>query len=329
VLSGLTPLTVSHPSGYSYAAECAEFGSGATWGQVEKADVYLTGVSGGEQVASVPIQVINDSYSGGYTQSFDGSQICPFVHDTSPSTAGYNGILGLGLLDQDCGSNCSAAVPSDPNYFACNGTSSCVGVDSTHGASMSLANQVQNPGFSIGTDSDGLEFILAATNTTGNLANDGCVVFGIGTRSNNTPTTGTAYAANAEAEFTVTISGNSYTQSFIDSGSNALYLDPSLPITACGGSLTGWYCPAGLVNQTFTVNSIASAFSVENASTLFSTSNKAFGNLGGPLTEDGSPVYNVIDLGIPYFMGRSVWVGFTGQSNPSAFSGAVGPYWAY
>ncbi len=77
-------------------AECMQFADGsAEWGPVETADVVL----GNESAVNVPIQVIDST--------FPGSSNCSGTLDTSPSAVGYNGILGVGPFQQDCGLICT------------------------------------------------------------------------------------------------------------------------------------------------------------------------------------------------------------------------------
>ena len=64
--------------------------------------------------------------------------------------------------------------------------------------------------------------------------------------------------------------------------------------------------------------SINVAFSVANALPLIDSPSVVFNNLGGP-----SPA--IFDWGIPFFLGRTVFVGIEGQSSPAG----TGPYWAY
>ena len=75
--------------------ECMQFGTGADWGAVEKADVLL----GNQTALNVPIQVIDYNFA----QIPSGcAALCP---DTDPCTSGFNGILGVGVFSQDCGND--------------------------------------------------------------------------------------------------------------------------------------------------------------------------------------------------------------------------------
>ena len=44
--------------------------------------------------------------------------------DTDPSETGFNGIVGVGLFDQDCGYAC-AHDASNGQYFSCSGSLRC------------------------------------------------------------------------------------------------------------------------------------------------------------------------------------------------------------
>ena len=64
------------------------------------------------------------------------------------------------------------------------------------------------------------------------------------------------------------------------------------------------------------------SFSIANADTIFRSNNAAFNNLGGTnVGNSGS-----FDWGLPFFLGRSVFVGIENQNSPT---GVAGPYWAF
>src|SRR5262245_24330038 len=80
--------------------ECAFFADGGTsWGSVQSADVVL----GGAPAVRVPIQVITPTFGG---QSVS-SNPCNDTVDSNPDDVNFNGILGIGLFRQDCGSPCA------------------------------------------------------------------------------------------------------------------------------------------------------------------------------------------------------------------------------
>ena len=112
--------------GVGFLAECVQFGDGSSdWGPVQIASVIL----GNEPAIQVPIQVI-DSTFGTLPAACRNA-------DRTPAAAGFNGILGVGLLIQDCGSTCANSA-NNGLYYSCSG-SGCTGT------SVPLSNQVQNP----------------------------------------------------------------------------------------------------------------------------------------------------------------------------------------
>ncbi len=127
---------------------------------------------------------------------------------------------------------------TDGPYMVCSGTSWC-GLQA-----VAEANQAWNPIAAFPTDNNGESIQLPSVPTAGAANNTvtGTMTFGIGTETNNAITTQTIYEADCEADFpevmfnnipyydfTTTIQDPCQTAnaSFLDSGSNALYiLDP-------------------------------------------------------------------------------------------------------
>ena len=86
-------------------AECVQFGDGSSdWGPVQIASVIL----GNEPAVQVPIQVIDSTFG-------TAPSACQNA-DQSPADAGFNGILGVGLFAQDCGSACSNSARNGMYY---------------------------------------------------------------------------------------------------------------------------------------------------------------------------------------------------------------------
>jgi hypothetical protein len=292
-------------SGTGSLAECAFFGSGAYWGPVQMADVYL----GGEPKVSVPIQIFNSSYAT--VPGACSSLLSPYQ---SPSTAYFNGILGVGVLVYD-----------SQAYFSCTG-SSCTAT------TAALTDQVQNPVVSLPTDSNGLMVQLPSITSGGATAANGNLVLGIGTQTNNVPSGVTAYPANLSAEFITTVTGttHAYRSSFIDSGSNGLFFNPisasqaSLLPTSC--TSTGWFCPSTIQNLSATnTGSTGSpsdlvSFQIANITQL-NAGNNAFNDIGATIV----PPADTFDWGLPFFYGKNVWIGIEGQTSTLG----IGPYWAY
>ena len=287
---------------------CIAFASDTyAWGPVATADVQLAG----EVASSVPIQLIGaPSFPDAPADCQTGGS------EVNAAVLGANGILGVGVFQQDCGSACTGST-GPAIYFGCP-SSGCVA------EAVSLQQQVQNPVGLFPQDNNGLIITLPALDPGGNQSVSGSLTFGIGTQSNNALSAVQIYTTDSNGNFSVTFNGQTYSESFLDSGSNGIFfLDSgSLGIPACSND-TSFYCPSttvaysaittGLNGATNTI-----AFDIANADTLFSTGNTAFNDLGGP---------NVggFDLGLPFFFGRNVYLAIQGAST----SGGTGPYWAF
>jgi hypothetical protein len=287
------------------------------WGPVAIADVKMAG----EVASSVPIQVVGDA-------NFPAAPASCSAGGTSVQTVtdlGANGILGVGLYRQDCGSACTSTVGEPAGvYYGCPSTGCVI-------AAVSLAAQLQNPVWLFPQDNNGLEIVLPQVPATGAATLSGSMYFGIGTQSDNAPGAAQAQAPNALGNLITTYNGVQYTTSYIDSGSNGYFflVPTSTGLPECSAlQAPGFYCPPSPVSLTAITSgsnpatgaaaSANIAFSVGNAVTLFNTGNTAFNNVGGV-----NP--GVFDWGLPFFFGRPVFIGIEGQS-----SGAnVGPYWAY
>lgn len=158
---------------------------------------------------------------------------------------------------------------------------------------------------------------------------NGSLILGIDTQSNNASAGATSYGANTSAQFSTLFSSKSY-NSFIDSGSNGLFFAPptSSPITICSGINSGWFCPSSTLTLSATNVGAAGApnglvtFYIGNYTSLTgSTTNKVFSEIGGNFFFRRAP----FDWGLPFFFGRSVFVGFESRiSNLGS-----GPYWDY
>lgn len=298
-------------------AECVIFGTGSTWGPVKSAAVTL----GTETAVTVPVQVIDQTY---YTAKVPShSPDCVTYADSSPSQAGYNGILGLGMAtyDGDYG-----------YYYACSGSGSGASCTAT---SPATSLQVANPVALLGTDNNGLSIILPQIPVNGAGTVTGCMVLGIGTRTNNVPGTSvTVLGADNSNQFRTTWNGTIYSSSFIDSGSNGLYFPrTSSSLPDCGGGLSGFFCPATtqclVATQQNAVGTTAATktvqFGVANAQALFQSGNFNYSTLGGELDATN----HAFDWGLPFFFGRTVYVGFDGKSAIINSSSKAGPFWAY
>ncbi|MGX6999825.1 DUF3443 domain-containing protein [Caballeronia sp. KNU42] len=276
-------------------AECTQFADGFTWGTVRSADVKI----GGETASGIPIQVLGD-----LADSTVPADDC--INGTSENTSrqlGANGILGVGVAPTDCGVTCTNVATS--NYYSCTAGNNCTAI------AVAVADQVVNPVTKFAVDNNGVIVQLppvatAAASVTGTL------VFGIGTQGNNALTDATLFSSTEFGDLSGTYKGAAVT-TIVDSGSNALYFaDSSLPTCA-----STFYCPAssqalsatvsGLSGTTGTVN-----FTVNNAQALAAGgADYALNGLAGNLSS--SPT--LFDLGLPFFFGRHVYVGFASASN--------------
>jgi len=280
------------------------------WGPVRIADIEIAG----ELASSVSVQLIGST----------GFPAVPAACNTGGSnndtvqTLGANGILGIGVLRQDCGSACATSGSQlPPVYFSCTSTNCSV-------TAVPSQQQLQNPVALFPQDNNGLLIALPALAAQGASSLSGSLIFGIGTQTNNALTGVQVYATDSNGNFTATFNGQAYSGSVVDSGSNGIFfLDAAtLGIPTCSAS-PSFYCPAsGVAYSAITTgangNSGTVAFSIANAQSLFVTGNTAFNNVGGP-----NP--GAFDFGLPFFYGRPVYVAIEGQST----SAGSGPYWAY
>src|SRR6185295_2084285 len=104
------PLAAQTGAGGAPIAECLAFIDGSVlWGPVRTADVRLAG----EQANSVPIQIVGGD---GFTTVPSGcsSQGTPQLTQTDFHS---NGVLGVGMLQQDCGIGCTLAGSSNPGLY--------------------------------------------------------------------------------------------------------------------------------------------------------------------------------------------------------------------
>jgi hypothetical protein len=305
------PLLADPNNSAKTIAECVSYADGsADWGPVATADVLM----GGETARSVSIQIINANFS-------QVPSSCP-TPDTDPISAGFNGILGVGLFAQDCGLSCDSTQGGTNNnsiYFSCKAGGVC------HGTGVVTASQVTNPVAKLSVDNNGV-IVALTTNVpdTGATSVTGYLIFGIGTSVNNSPAGTTSFPTDGSGNFSTSFNGTSYGGSFIDSGSNGLYFPQPSSLATCSNA-PSFYCPSSQMSFSATQNAVLGTasnqifFNVANANTELSdnNTNMVFNNLAGPFPE--------FDWGLPFFLGRNIFVGLEGQTSPLG----TGPYWAY
>jgi hypothetical protein len=298
-------------------ANCIQFADNTyQWGPVQKADIKMAG----EVASSVPIQVVGPSnFPAAPTDCTAGGTPVQTVSDL-----GANGILGVGLFRQDCGPACASATSPPAIYYSCPASACSI-------TSVSVAEQLQNPVSMFPRDNNGLAITLPQVPAGGAVSVSGTLIFGVGTQANNTLSGALAQATDGFGNFTTTFNGVRYSSSFIDSGSNGLFfLDSATTgLPDCARQEAGFYCPGSTTgfsainsgpnpNISTTTVSTNIAFAIANAATLFNSPSYAFNNLGG-----SNP--GAFDWGLPFFFGRTVFIGIEGRSSPAG----MGPYWAY
>ena len=302
-----------------HAAECYPFVLGAVWGALASADVRIAS----ELAPSLPVQLIDDSNPPRDAAPADCAAAANGGLLNSSASLQANGILGVGMLAYDCGLNCTTAnyASGYTLYYACPeaGGGPCVPT------ALPVALQMQNPVAHFAVNNNGTMIALPALPGLGAGVAKGRLVFGIGTQSNNQiPLTARMFSVEtnpASASYlylTTTVGSNVYADSYIDSGSNALFFDDASVARGCqssAGSTSGWYCPSSALKRTATVtDSLGTSgsvdFSVANADALFSTSSVAFANLAGSVAQGASTFV----WGLPFFYGRTVFTSIWGQA---------------
>jgi hypothetical protein len=299
-------------------ANCGQFLATYSWGAVRSADISIGGLS----AVSVPIQVIGDSTvpatAPSSCSSFSGGAL---TATNTPTDQGANGLLGIGIFQQDCGPGC-ATIGQDGFYYTCPG-GTCTA------APVATAAQLQNFAGQITTldngvlDNNGVLMQIPEVPPQGEASVSGWLIFGINTQSNNQLGSAKVYEIAATGQFagfintTTTYGSTSNPSSFIDSGSNGWFFnDPSL--TACTGSAMGFFCSTAMLSATMGTApaSFTYSFCVADFKTLGAGS--VFPDIGGPGTA-GS-----FDWGLPFFYGRTVFTALEGTS----IAGNTGPFYA-
>lgn len=293
-------LTVNLPTvaaGGGTVATCAHFGDGSTdWGPVASAAVVL----GQEPAVKVPVQIIDAGFA------------TPPASCAAPASAPswFNGILGVGPFVSDCGNGCSSSAANGV-YFTC-GPSGCLGYAAPR------SGQIQNPAALVGADGGGLLVHLPSVPAGGAASANGELRLGVGTRSNNQPSGVTVLPLDGFGELRLTTMGQAFT-AFADTGSNGLFFTPPSSVTTlptCPSPLQAWYCPASTLQFAATASGASGAatvpftFDVGNFQALIAGSAAVSASDAGTGLPGG-----LFDLGLPFFLGRDVWIGFEGMTS--------------
>ncbi|GAC1415723.1 MAG: DUF3443 domain-containing protein [Burkholderiaceae bacterium] len=312
VFSSLLPSSLKllqQPAGNGAAlVECTQFADGFSWGPIKVVDLKL----GGEMVHGLPIQVIADPNFA--TVPSDCSSSGP--SENTVRAFGSNGVLGIGNFLNDCGDGCAQRAIGGM-YYACT-AGSCVSTV------VPVSQQVKHPVSLLTQDNNGVLIRLPAVPSPGASALAGTLIFGIGTQTNNGLGAARVYGLNPRnGTLSVSINGTTYANSFVDSGSNG-YFFPFAGVPQC---TSGFYCPASplqiaAVVQGTNGNNAALAFTIDNADKLLNDNSgfRVLPTLGG--SAFGA---QTVDLGLPFFFGRSVYTAIEGMSTP----GGPGPFVAF
>lgn len=310
------PADAAHATPAGPAVECYPFVLGAVWGALATADVRV----GGELAAALPIQLIDDATPAANAAPPDCVSSSNGGLLNSAASLQANGILGVGMIAYDCGLSCTTAnyASGYTLYYSCTNTTCAP-------AAVPANLQIQNPVAHFAVNNNGTLITMPALPDLGVGIARGRLVFGIGTQTNNQiPPTAKMYfvdANPANATYltqTTRLDGATFTNSYIDSGSNALFFDNSSIPQKCqssSGTNGGWYCPATALRKmaTFT-DSFGTSGSVDvsiaSADALFSTSSLAFSNLAGSVKQGA----NTFVWGMPFFYGRPVFTSIWGKA---------------
>jgi len=339
VIPGLSLPALTDSSNGDTVFNCVQFlDTSYLWGSVAQAQVEIGGEVAGSSTP-LQIQIVSSSNSGVPTACSNGGTI----NENTPQLLEANGIIGVGLEPTDCYAQsnppggppvnlCDNSVQAPlPAYFECP-SSGCASTDTQ--IAIPAADQVMNPVI-LFADSNGVNIQLQPVTSTAATVS-GSLIFGINTQTNNALGTATVFPLSGDS-FTTNFSNQALTDSFIDSGSNALFF-PST-ITVCPDN-SSFYCPAGLTAESASnvgaggsPTSIVT-FNVDNADNLFNDNppgTAAFGTLAGPqgtantCTAQGTGSCS-FDWGLPFFYGRSV---FTAIDGATVNNVGTGPFWAY
>lgn len=293
--------------------ECAQFADGFSWGPLKLADLRIAG----QQASSLAVQVIGDPAFP--TVPASCSSTGPAKNTVQ--RVGGNGLLGVGTFRQDCGNAC--AQSSSPGfYFACP-NSGCAAI------ALPVAQQLQNPVTLFAADNNGVIVDLPGVPPSGATGVAGTLFFGIGTQPNNALGGVTVLTVDPRTGyFTTLYNGRTITSSFLDSGSNGFFFrDLAIPVCGSGTGAAGFYCPASTLGLSATLQgtngiNAAISFSIANAQSLITNNPTftAFDNLGFRLAS-----LQTFDWGLPFFLGRKVFIAVEGASTP----GGPGPYVAF
>jgi len=181
-------------------------------------------------------------------------------------------------------------------------------------------------------NNNGVVIDLPAVPDQGAAVASGSMIFGIGTQSNNGLGNARIIDLNPNSgTFTTTAPGQSFSLSFVDSGSNGLFFPTgaafpasSLPTCSANSVAPEFFCPTSQLTFSATLNgatngnNVAVNFNIGNAVNLLTNnvSFHAYNNLGAPIPPSLSTSF---DWGLPFYLGRRVYTGLQSSATPTPY----------
>ncbi|MFL9668946.1 DUF3443 family protein [Variovorax sp. AB1(2024)] len=283
---------------------CEQFLDGYTWGTMRTADITL----GPKSAAAQPLQITGDTAAGAVPSACSDNGT--LQAENTPAELGTNGIIGVAAFLQDCGSACAQKAVT-ATYYTCQAGAQC------QNTAVPLAQQAQNIVASFAQDNNGVVLGLPAISSAGQGVTVGTLYFGVATQANNAMTGATVLQTNPRTlRVSATYKNSSFPDSFLDSGSNFLFLnDSTIAQCAKGSTYQGFYCPPSSLDlsASFTAATgpaLSQSFAIANAQSLFTSNPGAVAVNNVAAASIGS----AIDFGLPFFYGRLVAVLNEGQS---------------
>jgi Protein of unknown function (DUF3443) len=288
--------------------ECVAFNGGQTWGPVALADVTLAGESA-LKGSGAPAPA---------TCGANGSLI------NAVSAFGANGVLGLGVLTQDCGQACVAPATPLPFYYGCTAAGVCTAEN------IALAGQVANVAAMFTADNNGIVVNMPnLVNANGDAVVQGELIFGLSTQSDNAlPAAGlVVLGADSTGHFATNYNGSATAlPSLIDSGTDAYAFDDPTLAVCSSGAFIGYYCPAVPPQSVHAVNTgVGSNNASSTIDFAIADPNSFVMGAAAFIQLAGGPGSTRFAWGMPFFYGRKVYFGFD-QRTAGTFTG---PFYAY
>lgn len=297
----LPPVTSSNIPLY----ECAYFINSFTFGAVVSGNIQLAGLT---TTAPTSMQLIDSSGNNGPCNTAGSS------NSGSQQALGANGIIGIGNLAND---SLGASYYTSQNW-------SQVATPSSNSSGL-----VVNPVLQFSApNNNGILITMPNINPYGTCSAYGTLSIGLNsTNLSGLTLLGTDHYGNINASVPAPglYPGTTLTGSFIDSGSNEIFVDLTLSQFNAGSNSSPNYVyqPANPTPINFTLSnpansaqSFGSSFTVTNPSNAFNNNYNAIPDYAGPENAQ------ILDLGFPYFYGHSIAYLISGQS-AAAYTGPM------